>query len=143
MKQIISFLAFILFFIPHFYGQTFASATQLLKPDISVYSSPDYFNYTSHHRKSPLIIVGIVTGSVGCSMAVVGFLAYMSYDGSAPNAAGNSVNAGNDFLGIMGAGIALFIAGGSLIINGVSNDRKHKLSLIAPKKNEIGLAYNS
>jgi hypothetical protein len=94
---------------------------------------------------SPVTIAGIVTGSVGCGVSMVGFLVYASNSsgrGSNGSQSSYSQETHNTSIAMMGIGLGMVAVGTGLIIAGVTHDKKTRWSLVAPKHNEIGLAYN-
>ncbi|MCD6010313.1 MAG: hypothetical protein K0Q79_175 [Flavipsychrobacter sp.] len=96
---------------------------------------------TIHHQptwqeRRTLIVSGLAIGAVGLGTAAYGALDY-SYNGNDANAAYRRTD-----LAIIGAGIGLFAIGGGLVYLGLSKGIDFRWSVVAPKKNEIGLAYN-
>ncbi len=88
--------------------------------------------------------VGIITGSVGGVISIVGLAFLFQNDGSGSQ----SVNSNQGDLGLKmliggavlsGVGLGLGIGGG---IHDIVNYHKHKLSIATPKRNQFGLAYN-
>lgn len=98
--------------------------------DVTIHHTPTW------QERRPLIVSGLVIGAVGLGTAAYGALDY-SYNGDNADATYRRTD-----LAIMGAGIGLFAIGGGLVYLGLSKGVDLRWSLIAPKKNEIGLAYN-
>ena len=93
--------------------------------------------YIRDHKPKPACavkIIGIVSTCIGGCVAVYGFFSYVATEGEGPN---------NNTLAVTEIGAAMAVTGIGLIIAGSIHDRnRHRWSLVAPKKNEMGLAYN-
>ena len=94
-------------------------------------------------------IVGISTLGTGVMASFVGLLADYSAGSVSSRSNTPSSNAKydedhNTAVVIRDVGIGLVVVGGIIFIIGRSDDQLYnpKLSIIAPKRNEIGLAYN-
>jgi len=85
---------------------------------------------------SRYVTTGIITGSVGCGAILFGGVAALY------NSSNSTTDVRNTDLAIMGVGFGIFAIGGGLIFGGLYHDKYFKWSLVAPKKNQIGLAYN-
>jgi len=134
MKQIILVFAFMGFFTAKVKAQ-------------KIY----YDQMRKRHQLCAGTIVGISTMGSGVFLALAGALldyentGNQAYSGSMSSPAQYEADHKSD-VAIRNIGLGLFLAGGIVFIAGRSYDDKHKndhkISLVAPKKNEIGLAYN-
>ena len=140
MKQAIILLAITLLFTPKSKAQTFALSTSTTNKTFTGYSTTNFINYRSGGGIGDLTKAGIIVSGAGIVTGVVGaflFLANAS-DRSDPNQRNTG---GNVFIagGVIG-GIGLLMSIGGAIYD-VTEYRKARFGLIAPKRNEIGLAY--
>lgn len=130
----------------HSHAQTFAytNTEKTLTPAL-----PNYVYAVSYaHRRErkplePLILAGGITASLGGIATGIGgfyfYTAFDTYDGTAP------VNKPREDLGtgIMIAGGLVTVGGLVMLIAGKrKSDRAYTWQPIAPKMNEMGLAYN-
>ena len=140
MKHAIIVLALILQLIPSSYGQTFASVPQA---EFTPYSQANFTNYSYHSHMGGAKLAG---GIIAFSGMTAGFLGVFFY---AVSAGGGSESDPPNY-DMQNIGVELMIAGGAMIIGGcalgiggiIHDHKRYGLHIIAPKKNEIGLAYN-
>ena len=93
-------------------------------------------HFKDHPRPhvNPLLVGGIVTGSVGVMGLGLGGMIY-ALSGETPGGT-------NPGIPVMAVGGALAVGGAIMIFAGVSQMRGKRLSLVAPKPNQLGMAYN-
>ena len=84
-------------------------------------------------------IIGCIAIPVGCVAFTIGGFAYMV---SAPMKRGQTRSQQDPFLAITIGGGVLIAGGIVLLIADAAHHRNNRLSLIIPKNNEVGLAYN-
>lgn len=141
MKPLLALLAFILLCLPS-RGQTFVYQ----KPLLTGYSGVNQkLNFAYHYHKpgtKKMIIGGIMLGS-GVLVADGGLITYLW---ALPHGDHPVSSPGMQTFGIvaMAGGAAILTTGIVLLVKG-RQERKHGyygLELIAPRNNEIGLAYN-
>ena len=134
MKQIISILSFLFLFLVKGQAQ-------------DVY----YSHLPKKHHMCAGTIVGMSSLTVGFAATIGGFAMELSAGANYEHSYGPAADAKyqrdrNTADAVRDAGIVLGIAGLGLLIGGITHDiirhHKHKLNLIAPKRNEIGFAYN-
>jgi hypothetical protein len=152
MKLIISFVLSTILFIQHVKSQTLALDRTKDTQGPMYYSAANFIGYTDHKDRKVCVttIVGISSLTVGVGMTIGG-LAMEWGAGSeeersaAPDKEATYHRARNTAMAITGAGIVLGVAGfGMTIAGGIHDHIKHnrRWSIAAPKKNEIGFAYN-
>ena len=104
------------------------------------YSMADFYDDRIHRKWCGAHKGGLITMGVGGTLCIGG--AVMAFAGLGSN----SNNGGAYFVyGLLVAvvGDAVFWVGTGVFIGGVIHDhRNRRISLIAPKSNEVGLAYN-
>lgn len=92
-------------------------------------------------KKDPLVTTGMLIGAVGIGAVQYGVIYY--HFGSSRKTGSDAVTDHNrTFLAIAGAGVGLFAIGGGLVYAGLTKNKKIRWSLVTPKGNEIGIAYN-
>ena len=148
MKQIICILAFIALLMPHAQGQTFACATQTINNEIN----PPAINITDysmgHKEAKKLAIAGFIGMGAGATLFVIGVDAIVSSDGTNhstnPTQVAQSQEQMNKVgVALLATGAVVFVAGSVMAIcGGIAAHPRHRWSAIAPKGNEVGLAYN-
>ena len=120
MKKVLVTLAICMFITPYLHAQV----------DVTINHRPDWY------ERRKLIISGMVIGAVGCGAAMYGALDY----------AANSDNVNASYrrtdLAVAGVGVGLFAIGGGLVYLGLSKGVTVRWSVITPRRNEIGFAYN-
>jgi len=153
MKQIISFLAVILFCLPSAQGQTLSLATLPTNQELKTYSSANFMNNKEHKRRKmcAATIVGISSLTVGIGMAIGGLLLDISAGATSQKSANYSSSQyqhdHNTALAVTDVGMVLAVTGIVVMICGISSDMQYrhhrgKFGLIAPKYNQMGFAYN-
>jgi len=112
------------------------------------------FKERMHHRQSHShICAGTIVGIAALSTGVVATLGGLLLDISAGEAYSVNTSPGataqfdqdhNTAVAVRDIGIGLIVVGGVCLISGISYDKqhKHKLSIVSPKRNEFGFAYN-
>jgi hypothetical protein len=143
MKPVLFLSAISLLFIPSMHGQTFA-VTQLSNKETSVINTCNYTAFAPHRGYKPgnkKIIWGGITAATGGVASVFGMLCYSFAQGDGedgpPN--GSLENTGKAFLA---GGVALAATGFILMITGRTENNRYGLQIVAPGKNELGIAYN-
>jgi hypothetical protein len=106
----------------------------LLVLNLPVTFAHDPFSYQPKTHVSPLLVGGIVIGGIGVMGLGLGSMIY------ALSAGLPSQN--NTAIPVMAVGGALAVGGVIMICAGASKMRGKRLSLVAPKPNQLGLAYN-
>ena len=140
MKQAIILLAITLLFIPRSNAQTFAVTAPTVNKIFTEYPTTNFINYQSDKRICGVTTAGIVFSGVGMVTGALGGILVFFNQGDEGNV--NQRNTGEDMFiagGVIGTLGLLMSIGGT--IHDVTEYRKARFGLIAPKKNEIGLAY--
>ena len=146
MKHILSILAFILIFSQCAHAQNFAFASQPRAQGITYYSAGNFADFRGERRRlGPATITGGIVACVGFATTIVGGLVYLVddlvyYDPN--NSSSPNVNTG---LTIIEIGGGLAAAGCIVGITGLIMDRSrgdNRWGVVAPKPNQVGLAYN-
>ena len=93
-------------------------------------------HFKDHPRPhvNPLLVGGIVTGGVGVMGLGLGGMIY-ALSGETPGGT-------NPGIPVMAVGGALAVGGAIMIYAGVSQMHGKRISLVAPKPNQMGIAYN-
>jgi hypothetical protein len=143
MRLSITLLLIIPFCIHDSYGQTFALAKAPTRNRIETSYVPGFERNSKHHRTSAFTIVG---ASCMCAAPIVGIWGYGEvlkgeHSGLTENKA--EISRGSTLGFVSGV---LFYGGLGMLIGGVIHTHhvrhKDEISIIAPKFNQIGLAYN-
>jgi len=119
-------------------GQTLAMASDNLRPVQQTFSS----TYSFGNNRKPSICAATITGAVFMS---VGFTIFWVGIGEQidDGLSGSGSSSGGS---LSGAGVGLFAVGTGLLIGGIIHDvhtnRGSRWSIITPRKNQVGLAYN-
>lgn len=100
-----------------------------------------YMNSGPHPPAHPLRLAGIITAGVGVCTVGAGLL-YTALDQQSFREPGNDNSNYNTRNTIITIGGGLIVTGIVLILVDGPNKNKKKLSLIAPKRNELGIAFN-
>jgi len=138
MKRTISTLLLSIFFIHHTYAQAFA----FVQPANTPYS------YTTDHKTHPpkpnaLMIAGGCTMLAGVAAYVYGVVQITAdYDTQQGNVNQTQQDRGR---ACEAGGTILFAAGLGMVIGGAiynHTHHTHHVAITAPRKNEVGLAYN-
>ena len=141
MKTLLSSLVFVALLLPQAQAQSLAFDTPATT-EFSCYSTANFINYRGHKIRSRKTIVGGIVGLSGCALIIPGLLLYSLgsiQDYEAPPNYGMQ-HAG---IGLMVVGGVMGIVGGAIGISGKAEDRrKYGWHMIAPKNNELGIAYN-
>ncbi len=144
MKNTVLIIAIMLLFLPYAKAQYTANVGHGSKPVFSNIILPESIEYRNHlQRNRKMVAGGIVAGSGGV-IVVSGFFVYF-YLGFGPDTEHGEMNIPMQNLGagMMVAGLAMTITGFVIMRMGHNEKkRKYGLELVAPKINEIGLAYN-
>ena len=141
MKKIIFFSVFIFYVISDLQGQTFALLTDAKNEDASY--SLSSFAANRFHRRPPnaLMIVGGSIAGIGCFVAGYGALIVaFDYNDMANMVQQSESDRGHryEIIGaiLVASGVGMLIAGGVR-----QSKHRNKLGIVAPAKNEIGIAY--
>ncbi len=98
----------------------------------------------THKPPNGFKIAGVSACIVGSGATLVGLFLYgvEGDTGGRGTPTNTPAPQNNDGLIVAGVGGGLIVGGVVLIVVGVSHNKKSKISITMPKKNEIGLAYN-
>lgn len=146
MRLIICMVILIAFCPRQTHAQTFAANLPVVKNEITPAAplAVDFIGYTTSHFQLNMVTkAGFIAMGAGAAIGTVGIIYFLSDLGNTSSNANAIANTGAVLavsgFAILVAGSGMAIGGG--IYNGISH-RGNRYSIIAPKKNELGLAYN-
>ena len=141
MKPILSLCALIVLFTTNSNGQTLAIADQPSQQFVPY--SPSNFTAHKHSKAGSIVLISVGGGMMCIGGVVTLFGALTCYSAYGDNTIDqNTINRGRgiEIAGVIvgGAGLGMLIAGAA----GLRAYHNARWGIIAPKNNEIGLAYN-
>ena len=142
MKHLLLVAAFILSAVAPMQGQTMALASAHAAIDVSSPAAMGFAAPARKHANYTVAFVGVAATAAGAGLLLYGLAdQYASYNenGLVDPAENNRAKV------FIGTGVALFVGGGILMIAGFGHAHQmKKMSVIAPKRNEVGFgfAYN-
>jgi hypothetical protein len=145
MKQAIYLAAFIIFLTRSANAQVLTLAARYDRQKLNAFSLTD-INSGSKRKIGKSTKAGLIGMGIGATTAMVGLgIAAANYSGGLDDAhAGNSTNEAIGGYMIAAGGIIVLVSG-LISLDGAIADHKHnrhRTTLITPRKNEIGMAYN-
>jgi len=147
MKNLLPVLAFVLMAVTNTQGQTFALASTPKGAELSSYTPANFRGNHERRKMGTLALTGGLIAAGGFVTSVVGLVLYL----------GEAINTVNNQYGtapadpyatgrtVLQVGGCLAIVGGTLGVIGFirdHNERSGRWGLVAPKPNQMGLAYN-
>ena len=135
MKHVIVLFAAIVFLCPNSCGQELSLASVPDQPRFETYSVSNFANNGKQRKMCVVTKAGFVTMGGGLILMGAGFNLVL----------GNS-DPSNVGLPLLVGGVVIVCAGAALTIGGaihdISNRHKQRLGIIAPRRNQLGIAYN-
>ncbi len=151
MKGILLLTALIVLFMPFGRGQSFAFATNTTISECLDITPAAFADHGMHRRKiGTATIVGITALSTGAVVTLYGLWLDFAAPGTIPASTDPASVARTQqrrrtATAVKGVGIGIGIAGLACMVYGIVSDahqgHEHRLSLVAPGINEMGLAY--
>jgi hypothetical protein len=133
------------FCLPSARGQTFALQTNIgLQQHIDVFTAGDFSSMYRYHKLNKKILWGGIIAASGAVISFSGIIAY-SYLGQGDGTSYHPENVAmeNTGKGLLITGAAVTATGFILMILGkIEKNRGYSFEVIAPRSNEIGVAYN-
>ena len=143
MKSVLLLLTFITLFTSNTHAQTLVLSAQPVRKEFSDHPLPGFREHPRPPKICPVSIVGISLDIVGPIVIIAGFSSELNGSMHGIVTDQSAIDKGHVLeyagLGMLVVGIGMSIGGG---IHDHMKVRQSKLGIIAPKKNEIGLAYN-
>jgi hypothetical protein len=143
MKQALLYLAFTMLFVHTIQAQTFAVAnTSTL---VSITNDPVYHNTHRQLSKTSKLMIagGCMAMGIGAAFTVSSSALLLLNASGGPSGDLYTKQVNENYIALLRAGIAFIAGGGTLLTEGVIQSKNHhKYTLIAPQKNELGVAYN-